>query len=145
MSRGVLIADTSALFAGMTDTHPAGKRIRDLILDADAPPIVSPMVMAELDYLVSTRLGGQASLTVLDELTGGAYEVAAIALSDLIEAREVVAQYIDMNVGLTDAVNVILAARVGTDAMLTLDERHFRALRPRGDRFSAFRVLPADS
>jgi hypothetical protein len=40
-------------------------------------------------------------------------------------------------------VNVALAADYDTDAILTLDRRGFRAIRPL-DRHKAFRVLPDD-
>jgi predicted nucleic acid-binding protein len=46
-------------------------------------------------------------------------------------------------VGLTDASLVVLAGRYATQDVLTLDERHFRALRDRKGR--PFRVLPADA
>ena len=51
-------------------------------------------------------------------------------------------RYQEMRIGLTDASLVVLAARYATTRLLTLDERHFRAIRPlRGD---AFTILPAD-
>lgn len=51
-------------------------------------------------------------------------------------------RYADLDVGLTDAANVVLAERHGTLDLLTLDERHFRVLRSPQDR--PFRLLPTD-
>lgn len=48
-----------------------------------------------------------------------------------------------LNLDLADAVNVALAADYDTDAILTLDRRDFRAVRPLGCH-KAFRVLPDD-
>jgi predicted nucleic acid-binding protein len=46
-------------------------------------------------------------------------------------------------VGLADVSIVVLAGRYRTDRVLTLDERHFRALRtPQG---ASFTILPADA
>lgn len=46
-------------------------------------------------------------------------------------------------VGLTDAMNVVLAAEFRTAAMFTTDVRHFRMMTPlTGEQ--AFRLLPAD-
>src|SRR6266516_4441973 len=134
----MLIADTSALFAAMTDTHPQGEAIRRQIASTTTAPVVSPLVLAELDYLVATRIGAKASLTVIDELTSGAYDVADIAVNDVKAARSVIARYLDLNLGLTDAVNVVLADRYGTDAILTLDQRHFRTVAPLTTRYPAF-------
>lgn len=49
----------------------------------------------------------------------------------------------DPGIGLADASLVVLAARAGTRSLLTLDERHFRALSPR--QGGAFVLLPADA
>jgi predicted nucleic acid-binding protein len=52
-------------------------------------------------------------------------------------------RYADLDLGLADASNVVLANRHDTLDVLTLDERHFRVLRGTGGR--PFRLLPADS
>jgi hypothetical protein len=36
---------------------------------------VSPYVVAEVDHLVATRVGVDAQVAVLEELSGGAYEL----------------------------------------------------------------------
>ncbi|MEY9968326.1 putative nucleic acid-binding protein [Streptacidiphilus sp. MAP12-16] len=50
---------------------------------------------------------------------------------------------ISPNMGLTDAVSVALAAEFRTNAIFTVDRRHFRAVRPLTDH-PAFRLLPDD-
>lgn len=53
------------------------------------------------------------------------------------------ASYRDLMIGLADASILVLAGRYRTNRILTLDERHFRALRtPRGEHFT---LLPADA
>ncbi len=53
------------------------------------------------------------------------------------------ASYRDLMIGLADASIVVLAGRYGTNRILTLDERHFRALwAPDGGHFT---LLPADA
>lgn len=53
------------------------------------------------------------------------------------------ARYRDLDLDLADAVNVALAADFDTDAVLTLDRRDVRAVRPLGHH-KAFRLLPDD-
>ena len=48
--------------------------------------------------------------------------------------------YADNNIGAADASVVALAERLDTDLVLTLDRRHFSAIRPR--HCEAFRLLP---
>ncbi|MDG4769798.1 hypothetical protein [Solwaraspora sp. WMMD792] len=59
-------------------------------------------------------------------------------VSDTVPSR-----YAALRLDLTDATNVVLAEQYETDAVLTLDQRDFRAIRPLSSR-TAFRVLPDD-
>ncbi|MDN3268166.1 hypothetical protein [Streptomyces sp. MA15] len=66
---------------------------------------------------------------------------AGITEDHLAVAQSVRARYGALDLDLADAVNVALAAACDTDAVLTLDRRDFRAVRPLS-RHEAFRVLP---
>ena len=108
--------------------------------DATEPLIVSPYVVAELDYLVASRLGVTAELAMLRELAGGAWDLPAIAADDLSQARSLIERYADQRIGVADASNVVLATRYRTRTIVTLDRRHFDVLRPlTGGRFT---ILP---
>ena len=61
----------------------------------------------------------------------------------LATALAVMSRYADLDLDLADAVSVALAADYRTDAVLTLDRRDFRALRPLTPH-KAFRLLPDD-
>ena len=58
-------------------------------------------------------------------------------------ARLVQQHHAGLDLDLADAVNVALAAQYRTDAMLTLDRRDFRAIRPLTPH-KWFRILPDD-
>lgn len=104
---------------------------------------LSPFVLQETEYLLSERLGPAQSLSVLDSVSSGAYVLAPFSASDVLLATATMRRYADMRVGLADASIVIIAARHGADRILTLDERHFRVIRPL--QGGAFRILPADA
>ncbi len=139
-----LIIDTSGYLVGSIAGHPARKQVLDILASADQPPIVSPLVIAEIDYMVLDRAGVSREIDVIDDLTGGAYEIPDIDVDDLRGARQLVARYRDLKIGLTDAVNAVLADRFDTNEILTTDQRHFRTLTPLSRRFAAFRLLPLD-
>lgn len=139
-----LVVDTSGYLIAATASHPQQARVLDVLERAELPPIVSPLVMAEIDYLVLDKAGVSHELDVINDLVSGAYEVSDLTLTDLCAARDVVARYRDLKVGLTDAVNVVLADRYRTNELLTTDQRHFRAIAPLTKRFASFRLLPAD-
>ncbi len=104
------------------------------------PLIVSPYVVAELDFLVASRLGVTAELAALRELAGGAWDLATLDGADLERACKIIQRYADQHVGVADASNVVLADRFGTRSIATLDHRHFDVLRPLGG--GHFTVLP---
>jgi len=131
-----VIVDTSALLAYFDTDEPDHRAVASLIDDADEPLIVSPYVVAELDYLVASRLGVAAEVAVLAELASGAWDLPAIDAEGLRDARTVVERYADQQIGVADASNVVLAARYRTKTIVTLDRRHFDVLRPLdGGRF----------
>jgi predicted nucleic acid-binding protein len=135
-----VIVDTSALLAYFDTDEPDHMAVAVILEEADEPLVVSPYVVAELDYLVASRLGVPAELAVLAELAGGAWDLAAVDIEGLRDARATVERYADQRIGIADAFNVVLAGRYQTQTILTLDRRHFDVLRPlAGGRFT---VLP---
>lgn len=124
-----VVADTSALIAFYSESGAHHDDVSEWLEARDELMVVSPFVVAELDYLVASRLGVGAELAVLAELASGAYEIAAMSAADIALAAEVTARYRDLGIGITDASLIVLAARYSTDTILTLDHRHFGAMR----------------
>ena len=125
----MILLDTSALFAYFCPSDPHHARMTEFMSDASDPLIVSPYVVCELDYLVGRRMGQQAELMVLEELSSGSYEMPVVGPIDLSACRHVIGRYFDLRIGVTDASLVILADRYGTVNIATFDRRHFTALR----------------
>jgi uncharacterized protein len=139
----MIICDTSGLIAAYG--HESAREGRVLqVLEAEARSLVlSPFVLAELDYLMASRSGVTAELTVLEDVANGIYRVAEFAQRDVALAAEVVTRYKDLNIGLTDASIVVLAARYNTTRVLTFDLRPFRVMKPL--HAASFTLLPADA
>ena len=123
-----VIVDTSALLAFFDASEPDHEAVSEVIAVADAL-VVSPYVVAELDYLVATRHGVDDELAVLDELAGGAWDLAAFDEAGLRRAREVISRYRDQEIGVADASIVVLAKRYRTRTIASLDHRHTDILR----------------
>ena len=126
----MIIADTSGLIAFFSESGPQHDAVVAWLDRHDPVMVVSPYVIAEVDYLVATRRGVEAELAVLAELSGGAYELAAMDTSDLADAARVVSRYSDLGIGLADASLAVLAQRYRTRTVLTLDRKHFGVMRP---------------
>jgi len=130
-----MIVDTSALYAFFDSQDPHHSDVVEAIERCKEPLTVSPLVVAELDYLVLTRKGGTAESAVLEELCGGAWHLAAVSIDLLRRASEIVRRFADQPIGITDAVSVSLAEEHGTSVIATLDRRHFSVLRHAGGGF----------
>ena len=139
----VIVLDTSGLLAAIDSSQRFHDAAKEVLGGAVDPLILSPFVLAELDYLLATRVGREAELALLEEVARETYRLASFSIGDVAEARRIIVQYPDLRIDLADASNVVLANRHDTLDMLTLDERHFRTLSGPGGR--PFRVLPADA
>ncbi|MBD0838214.1 PIN domain-containing protein [Streptomyces sp. TRM68416] len=142
----IVIADTSGLLAALDSTHPEHQASSEAIMAAGLL-VMSPLLLAEIDHVATRELGREAALSAVDDIRiwmrRGRIVVPEITEDHLGVAQSVRARYRDLDLDLADAVNVALAADYDTDAVLTLDRRDFRAVRPLG-RHKAFRVLPDD-
>jgi predicted nucleic acid-binding protein len=138
----VIILDTSGLLAAIDASQVNHRAAAETLRASAAPRALSPFVLAELDYLLTTRVSADAARRLLLEVARGVYRLERFGSDDVSAAIAVLDRYPSLELGLADASLVVLAERYGTRDILTLDERHFRTLRDARGR--AFRMLPAD-
>ncbi len=138
----MIICDTSGLVAAYSATDSRSRQVIDLLRSEPGQLLLSPFVLAEIDYLIQTRAGVRDELKVLADVANGVYTLAELDRFDVAQAAAVVERYRKMKIGLADASLVVLAAKYATTRLLTFDERHFRAIRPLTS--AAFTILPAD-
>lgn len=143
----MIICDTSGLIAGYDadDADDAdGPAVRELLEQEAGSLIVSPFVLAEVHYMILTRSGLQAELTLLDDLADGVYQVAEFTALDADRTASLARQYADLHLGIADAhtMSITQPDRYATKRILTFDHRHFRAVKP--PQGGVFTLLPAD-
>lgn len=137
-----LVCDTSGLLAALDRSDPDHDACAAVVGTHRGPLVLSPLVLAELDHLIRSRLGVQAARDFADDVVRGAYDLASLTALDVSRCLDIDRRYADLGLGLADASLVVLAQRFQTRQILTLDERHLRAVRPL--QAGAFRLLPAD-
>jgi uncharacterized protein len=140
----VILLDTSGLLAALSPDEARHAECARALADSEPPQIMSPFVLAEMDYLLQKLAGLEGELPFLEEVGKGVYDLALFTNKDVAAAHKLVERYRSLGIGLADASIVVLAERYATYDILTLDERHFRAIRPLSGRTS-FRLLPADA
>ncbi|MDQ0993153.1 PIN domain-containing protein [Streptomyces sp. V3I7] len=139
----VLVADTSGLYAFYDADEPAHDACRKAVARA-SHLVITPLVLAELDYLISTRIDAASAQAALghirDRVAERRYAVPEVE-PHLSTALVTMRRY--PQIGLTDTMNAVMAAEYHTDALLTLDHRHFRKVRPLTGH-TAFALWPDD-
>lgn len=113
-----------------------------MLAQASPPLLLSPFVLAELDYLLMRHIGRRAQTVLLEEVARGAYQLEPFGAADIERAKEIIERYSDLEIGIADASIVVLGERHAISTVLTLDQRHFRALRL--ERRKRFKLLPFD-
>ncbi|MCY7419527.1 MAG: PIN domain-containing protein [Chloroflexi bacterium] len=139
----MILLDTSGSLAALDQSQRLHEAAAAALLRAQPPLLLSPFVLAEMDYLLASRVGIDSELAFLDEVGRGVYQLEPMSAEDVAQARTIVDRYRDLDVGLADASIMVLAARHAFRDVLTLDERHFRTMRAQDG--SAMRILPADA
>jgi predicted nucleic acid-binding protein len=133
-----IVVDTGGLLALLDadDRHHAA--VRELF-DSDGGQWVLPWaILPEIDYLASTRLGARVAQAFVEDLNAGVFRIDANFSKDLPRAVALLSRYKSLELGLVDAVVMAQAERHEAEAILTLDRRHFRAVKLAG----APRLLP---
>ena len=138
----MIILDTSGLLSAIDASQTHHRAAAAALRQAEAPRFLSPFVLAELDYLLATRVSRPAEQALLGQVEDGVYQLESFDGGDIARANEILGQYADLDLGLADASLIVLSDRHRLVDLLTLDERHFRAARGPGGK--PFRILPAD-
>jgi len=127
----VLIVDTGVLVAlgDRNDRYHAA--CRELLETEPEPLVTNALVIAETAYMLRRGLGGAAELALLAMINDGSLTVDHMSAADWERVSELVERYDDLGLGTTDAWVIALAERRGSTRIATIDEAHFRVVRPK--------------
>ena len=132
------VVDSGPLYAVVDADDDDHALCLQVLQRSDLDLVVPALVVAEVTYLVGRRLGAQVEAAFLRGL--GTLEVEAPIADDWPAIADLVERYGDFPLGGTDASVAVLADRLGTDLIVTLDRRHFGAIRSAQGR--PFLLLP---
>jgi uncharacterized protein len=138
----MILLDTSGLLAAVDASQNWHAQAAESLAAATPPRLLSPFVLAELDYLLTARVGEAGRTRLMREVERGAYTLSGMSATDVGAAGRIIEAHAGLGVSLADASIVVLAERHGLDEVLTLDQRRFRVLNNQG---RPFRLLPADA
>jgi predicted nucleic acid-binding protein len=136
----VLIVDAGPLYAAAATRDEHHQRSVELLTSSPRPLLVPALVLTEVSYLMSDRIGPHAELLFARSLAAGELIVEPVLESDWDRITELMEQYLDLPLGMVDASVIALAERHGVDTIATLDHRHFGTVTPR--HVASFTLVP---
>jgi predicted nucleic acid-binding protein len=134
----IAIVDSGPLYAVVDAGDADHERSLEVLARSDLQLVIPALAIAEVTYIVGKRLGSWVEAAFLRSLEG--FDVEAPSSQDWARIAELVEEYGEFPLGGTDASVIALAERLGTDIVITLDRRHFGAVRP--GHCDALRLLP---
>lgn len=137
-----LIADSGALYALYDANDKHHRSVTKVVKNERGPVIVPTVILAEIDYLLREFLGVDAELSFLEGIENSFYNLEGLTNADLKRCKELIEGYRDLDIGLADAAVIATAERLGINRILTIDERDFRAVKPKKGKLV---ILPADA
>jgi uncharacterized protein len=135
-----VLLDAGPLFAAAATRDKHHGRCVELLSSADRPLLVPALVVTEVSYLLSDRIGPHAELAFARAVAAGELVVEPVLDSEWQRIAELTEQYLDLPLGMVDASVVALAERHEIDTIATLDRRHFATVKPR--HVAAFTLMP---
>lgn len=129
----VIICDTGPLVAAAIiddANHHACVELWTGLRLAGRRLLVPETVVAEVGYLLDSKLGSRAEAAFHRAIADGDYEIADLTPEDHLRMAHLIERYQDLRLGTTDASVIALAERLDVSEIATLDRRHFTVVRP---------------
>jgi uncharacterized protein len=131
-----LILDTSGLLA-LSDKKSKGHRQAVAIASQFTDWLLSAAILAEVDYMLSTRIGSHATDTLLKSISDGELLIEPYFPQDIRYSIETSKKYRQLELGLADCAVMALSERLHLPTILSLDS-HFSIVKP--SAFGAFQL-----
>jgi len=83
----VIILDTSGLLSAIDASQRHHRAAAAALRQAEAPRLLSLLIVAELDYLLATRVSRPAEQALLGQVADGVYQIESFDAGDIARAN----------------------------------------------------------
>ncbi len=132
-----VLVDTNAILALLNSQDPNHQAALGVL---PIQFLLPSLILPEVDYLTSTRLGTTVAKTFQRAIVRGDFEIIDNTATDYARALEIQEQYQDLALGLVDSSLMAIAERLRNRRIFTFDRRHFLAVKP--CNLDYFELLP---
>lgn len=122
----MILCDTSALIALVN--HKDKNHVAVKVFEGERLAIPTT-VLCEVDYFLTKYMGDHVAKVFLEEAVTSK-ELIVFDATDLARVNQIRRFYNDLPLGFVDASLIALAERYRIQKILTLDRRHFDAVKP---------------
>ena len=137
----MIVADTGGVLALLDADDRHHKEVL-ATFEAEGDRWLLPWaILPEVDYLATKYLGPKVALAFQQDVAGGVFRVEGHGVEDMKRAVALQRRHLALRLGLVDSIVMAVAERHRASAIVTLDERHFRAVRLQPQP----RLIPLDS
>ena len=140
----MILVDTGPLVAAVNRRDSRHQDCRVLLEQRAGELLLSPYVIAEVCWMVSSRIGAEAEVNVIDAVAAGELQQVDLTTEDLQRTGELLHRYRDLHGGqglsAADASTIALAERLSLHEIATLDVTDFAVVRP--NHVDHFTLLP---
>ena len=137
----MLVVDAGPIVAAAATRDRHHEDSVELLTGAARPLVIPTLVVTEVAYFLSDRIGSSAERAFAGSLARGELVVEPVEPGDWERIAELVDDYADLPLGIVDASVVAVCERLGATTLATLDRRHFSVVRPR--HCPALTLVPA--
>ena len=126
----MIIADSGPVVALLIPSDQHHAAVSHYFSSVTEPIWLPTVTLAEISHFLLDRSTPQVEARFLRSLVGFSIELIDPLEADYLRAADLVEQYADFPLGTVDATIVAIAERLDVAILLTLDRRHFGAIRP---------------
>lgn len=126
-----VIADTGSIYANYDADDGFHEPMHALVERYSGEILIPSPLIVEIDYLLGKMLGVEAEVDFVRDLLNGVFRLQPVEKGLLGRCSELMSQYRDLHLGLADTLVMATAERLRVRRVMTVDQRHFRAVKLR--------------
>lgn len=136
----MILADSGVFIAAANAKDRHHSACADLVRSRNGHILVSPLVIAEVSFMIGKWGGTSAKAAFLDSFASGSLILATLTPTDISRMAEVLRKYAELDLDAADASIIALAERLRITTIATVDHRDFTVVRPLHTK--AFDLVP---
>ena len=137
-----IVCDTGAIVAAINRDDAEHHITAEFFRSFHGRLIIPDVAITEICFLFRKQISPQAEVRFIRRIAKHEFDVEHLTDADWERVAVLTDKYDDFPLGVVDAAVIAVAERLKISEIATLNDRHFRAVRP--EHIKAFRLLPYD-